>query len=263
MINYLKYSIFNPKKIHRAKNMKKRQIAQLVALITLFITVISIIRVVPMLQSIQKDGQEIASELPEFNITDGELVTSETNASIHQTNSFLLFFDPNDQMSSEEIDQNLTRLNVPVGVGLLKDTFYLSFLGYGVDTSYDQLESLDSESVKVLLNGLGSFSFLTYAFTFVISYIGIGFIEIFELLFILLFANLFSKLLRSGLMFKQNLRMAIMASVLPTIAIELSSLFNLVAVYAFELKIGLSLFIFYLAVKDMKKTTTPKKEAKT
>ncbi|WP_208560125.1 DUF1189 domain-containing protein [Marinilactibacillus kalidii] len=257
---YLKQAFVNPKKIHRGRAMKKRQVALVIAVITLFITAISILRVVPIISSIQTDGQELAEKIPDFEIVDGMLSAPDEESYIHQTDSFLLFFAPDNQFTTEEIDKNLTRLTVPVGIGLLQNDFYISFQGYGVETPYDQLGTFTGESLRTLLNSFGSFSILTYVFTFIFTYLGIGLITLFELIFILLFANLLSKILRSQLRFKENLRIAVLASILPTIAIEFATFFGILSAYTFELKIGLSLYLFYLAIKDMKKMAPTVKE---
>lgn len=233
--------------------MKKGHITGIIALLILFITLINMIRLFPIINAVQSDGQEIASELPEFSVSDGQLQAENADSYIHQTSTFLFFFDPNDQTDSVEIDENLERLNVPIGIGVFSENLYLNLSGLTMETPYTQLGNFDDEIVQEIFNGAGDLSLVSYLISFVVLYIGLGIFEIFDLIFILLFSNLFSRLLRSRLLFTENLKIAVLAALLPTAAVETASLLNLLPTYTFELKIGLSLFLFYLTVKEMKK----------
>lgn len=254
MIYYLKLALVRPKEIYKARHIKKGPVIGIIALLILFITLINMVRLFPIINDVQSDGQEIASELPGFTVSDGQLQAESADSYIHQTNTFLFFFDPNNQTENEEIDENLERLNVPIGIGIFPENLYLNLSGFTMETPYTQLDNFDDETVKEIFNGAGDLSLVSYLISFLVLYIGLGIFEIFDLIFILLFANLLSRLLKSRLLFTENLKIAVLAALLPTIAVEVASLLNVLPAYTFELKIGLSLFLFYLTIREMKKT---------
>lgn len=253
MKHYLTLALARPKELYKARTIKKGQITLVLALLVLVITLANLFRLLPIIHSIQSDGQEIANELPAFTVTEDTLTSEESESYIHQTDSFLLFFDPNDQFQKEEIDSNIERLQVPIGIGLLKNTLYFNVAGVEMDYYYEQMQDFDQSTVKEIFNTAGNATLLTYLFGFLFAYIGIALMELMDLLIILLFANLFSRAMRSGLSFKENMKLAILASLLPTLVLEATSLFGVVPPYYFELKIILSLFLFYLTIKEMKK----------
>ncbi|SFJ90026.1 Protein of unknown function [Marinilactibacillus piezotolerans] len=253
MIYYLKLAFGRPKEIYKAKDMKKRHLAAIVALLIFFVTILNMVLIFPTINSIKSDGKEIANDLPEFSVADGTLKAEEGESYIHQTNTFLFFFDPDNQTSSNEIDQNMERLQVPIGIGLFEEEVYVNLSGFVMETPYSQMDDFDNETIQGIFNELGDFSIISYIISFVILYIGLGLFTLFDLLFIILFANLFSRVLRSNLTFKENIKIAIVSALMPTLAVEIASVSNLLSTYTFELKILLSLFFFYLTIKEMSK----------
>ncbi|MFL2070973.1 DUF1189 domain-containing protein [Marinilactibacillus psychrotolerans] len=255
MIYYLKQAFIRPKDIYKAKGMKKRHLAAIVALLVFVVTLLNMIQILPTVNSIESDGKEIANDLPEFSVTDGKLQAEGAESYIHQTNTFLFFFDPENETNSNEIDDNLDRLKVPIGIGLFEKELYLNLSGFEMETPYSQIEDFNNETIQTIFNEIGNFSIISYLISFGILYIGLGLFTLFDLLFIVLFGNLFSRILRSNLRFRENMRIAILSALLPTLLVELASVFNVLSLYTFELKIILSLFFLYLTIKEMKKNT--------
>ncbi|MCC5895829.1 MAG: DUF1189 domain-containing protein [Alkalibacterium sp.] len=259
MKEYILIGFRYPQRLVRAKNMTRKQVFGYFALLTLILTFSMTSVLTNVMTNLRQDGSEIAETIPPFTIENNQLNVEENQESyVHQTNSFLLFFDPNGAIQTEEIDTNLERLNVPIGIGLMQDEFYLSVTGRTIPVSYDQLDGLNHETFIDLLSQIGRFSPLVLLLMFVVAYLASGLVLLYEWLIVALFANILVTLLRLRFPFKKNARMALVSLSIPTLILSLIEAFGFIVPFAFEFKLGFTIYFLFTSLRAV----APKKKKK-
>lgn len=257
MKEYIKLGFTEPQHLYKAIKMSRKQLIAYVGLLALIITLSMASILFSVMGNLREDGQEITETLPAFEITDDQLVVDdETESYVHQTDSFLFFFDPNDSIQVEEIDTNIERLNVPIGIGMMDDQFYLNIMGQSLPVSYDQLDGFDDTQFKEIFSEMGRFSPVVLFFIFLITYLASTFSVLYEWLIIALFANILKTLLRIPLPFKKIARMALVALSVPTIIFSVFEAFGLFLPYTFEITLGFALYFLFSSLKKYKKNQT-------
>lgn len=250
MKEYLKIGFMNPHKLTEARSMSRKQVVGFFAVLALILTFSMTSMLISVLSSLQEDGSEIAEQIPEFTITDNRLVAADDQESyVHQTDSFLFFFDPNGSIDTAEIDANLNRLNVPIGIGLMQDEFYLNVTGRSLPVTYDQLDGFTHTAFITLMSQIGNLSPLVLLFIFLIAYLASSFSLLYDWLILSLFTNIIVTLLRMRIPFKKNARMALVGLSIPTLSISLIEAFGFFVPFAFELKIGFAIYFLYTSLK--------------
>lgn len=250
MKEYLKIGFLNPQRLTEARNMTRKQVIAFFGVLALILTFSMTSMLINVLSSLQEDGSEIAAQLPEFTITDNQLVAADDQESyVHQTNSFLFFFDPNGSIETSEIDANLNRLNVPIGIGLMQDEFYLNITGRSIPVTYDQLDGFTDTAFITLMSQLGNLSPLVLLFVFLTAYLASSFSLLYDWLILSLFTNIIVTLLRMRIPFKKNARMALVSLSIPTLALSLVEAFGFYVPFAFELKLGFAIYFLYTSLK--------------
>ncbi|MFO8069515.1 MAG: DUF1189 domain-containing protein [Alkalibacterium sp.] len=257
MKEYLKLGFTDPQHLYHANEMSRKHLFYYFSLLALIITFSMASILLSVMGSLRVDGQEITETLPVFEIRDNELVVeTDEDSYIHQTDSFLFFFDPNGSIKIEEIDNNIERLNVPIGVGLMEDQFYLNVLGQGLPLSYEQLNGFDDTQFKEVFSQLGRFSPVVLLSIFLVTYLASGLSLLYEWLIVALFANVLKTLTRVTLPFKKLARMALVALSVPTIVIAVFEAFGFFLPFVFEIKLGFALYFLYSSLKNYKKNQT-------
>lgn len=255
---YLKIGFVNPREVIKARKMSRKQMLGYFALLALLITLSMTAVLTSVMTNLRDDGQEIAENIPAFEIENSEFVTDNQESYIHQTNTFLFFFDPNGEISLEEVESNVERLSVPVGVALLEDGFYLNVTGRTLPLPYDQLEGFNQESLVRLFQQLGTFSPLVLLFTFIVGFIASSFSLAYEWLIVALFANIIATLQRIRSPFRKNARVALVSLSIPTLVISVIEAFGYFVPLAFELKLAFSIYFIYTSFKSLRPKTKDK-----
>ncbi|GEK90634.1 DUF1189 domain-containing protein [Alkalibacterium kapii] len=250
MKDYLKLGFTAPKQLYKAVKMSRKQLFYYFALLSLIVTVSMASLLMNVMGNLKEDGQEITEKLPSFEIVNDKLVTEEeTESYVHQTESFLFFFDPNNSIQEEEIDSNVERLNVPIGIGLMDDQFYLNIMGQSLPVSYTQLDRFTDSNFKDIMQDMGRFSPVVLIFTFVVTYLASSISLLYEWLIIALFANILKTFSRITLPFGKIARMALIALSVPTTIFAIFETLGLFIPYTFEITLGFSLYFVYRSLK--------------
>ncbi len=261
---YIAMGFLNPTQLIKARQMNRKQVFAYFALLAFIVTLSLTSIFTTIMSGLREDGQEIATRIPAFEIVDGSLVTEESQESyIHQTNSFLFFFDPNGDIAPEEIDSNLERLNVPIGVALLENSMYLAIPAAGMSGrqlpfTYDQLDGFNNERLSQLFIQIGTISPIVLLLIFLIGYVASMFTLAYNWLILALFANVIALLLRVNSPFRKNARMALLSLSIPTLAISVIEAFGFYLPFSFEFKLLFGIFFLYQSFKEI----APKKETK-
>src|SRR5690554_432103 len=99
MKEYIKLGFTDPQHLYKALKMSRKHLFYYFALLALIVTLSMTSVLLSVMGSLRVDGQEITETLPAFEIRNEELVVADDQESyIHQTDSFLFFFDPNDSI---------------------------------------------------------------------------------------------------------------------------------------------------------------------
>lgn len=263
-MHYIKLACTNPKKIYQARNMKKRSLFFYYAFLILLLTLSVFGELLPIFHSLESDGQIIAEEIPSFNIEENQL-HSEEDSFVYQTESVLFFFDPDQEIDEETIEENIQRLPATLGIGLLNDRFVLNFDGVSQDLSYTQLTRFTEftpKTFRLILSDLGLFSPIVLIAIFVSLYIATFITAFMDILLLTLFANILAGLMRSSLRFFQTVRMTVLAATLPILLLSLVSILQFSPAYPYELRMIFTLILFGLSIIEMKKEQKEQLEKK-
>ncbi|QTJ49982.1 DUF1189 domain-containing protein [Dolosigranulum pigrum] len=102
------------------------------------------------------------------------------------TDSFLFFFDPDEEMDTELIEKNTSQQQTPVSFGLLKDKATLTILNSTQEFSYEQIPALDEELVRNILTSLQQGSISAVLTVLIVMFISMLIVFILEVMPIIL-----------------------------------------------------------------------------
>ena len=252
MISYLKTVFTKPKEIYTAKNMKNSHYFLLVFITGIALTLLSTFEIIPIATQFSDDFEEVKESIPEFDLVEGELVSS-TDSFIYQTNSIVFYFDSEDKMDTETIDSNMNMHSAPISLGLLNNQIYFNAVGTSYSFVYENFPNLTAEELSSLIHEMGNFSTGMYFILILVLFILNMFIYITQLIPITLFANIISVFRRTRLIFFQNAKISLLASIGPFLMMYILNAFQLQIYYQFEIILVTSLILFYMSITEMKK----------
>lgn len=257
MIKYLNKVFTNPKEIYIARNMKGKHYVSILLLVGLALTALSIFDVVPVATQFSDDYDEVRSAIPAFEINDGTL-DSEEQSFAYQTNSVLFYFDSEDKITTDTIDQNAKLHSAPISIGMLKEQIYFNVSDTSYSFVYSNFDNLSAQDLSDLFNNVGNFSTGMYILL-ILLLIGLNlFFYITQLIPITIFANLISVYRRTRLNFLQNAKITLLASIIPFLLMHIVNALNLNISNQFEIIFITSLVIFYMSITEMKRRMVSK-----
>lgn len=260
MISYIKIALTNPKDSYKAQNMKGKNIFFYYAFLILILTLSTLGEQLPLFRSLEEDGPEVAESIPDFTIED-EHLQSDHSSYVYQTESMLFFFDPNGEIETESISQNVNRLPASIGIGLLEEEMIINFEGVSRPIGYNHLQRLTPltpEVLRSILSDLNLFSPIMLGTLFISLYIAMFLTAFMDYFILALFANVLAALLRSSFRFAQTVKVILLATTLPTVLLAVANILQWDTPYQYEMRIGFSLILFALSIIEMKKTNTSK-----
>lgn len=252
MIYYIKQALTKPKEIYVGRNMRKSHFLSIILLLAFVLTVLSFFEVYPVLNTMSGDITEVKQAIPDFSLENNQLESDEESF-IYQTDTLLLYFDPDNKISTETISRNMNTVSVPISIGLLKDEFVLEVLNQNFSLEYTDLSNFTTADLKAIIESFGQFSPTLFLFFFIflmIYHFIMYFVQFFP---IVLFANIISVYRRTGLRFTQTAKVALLATLLPALGLSFVNAFLFNVYYSFEILIASSVFIYYLSMTEMKK----------
>lgn len=257
LTTYIKSALFNPKNIYQAKNMNKRQSIRYFLFIVLIIFVSLLGMIFPVFTQLSDDSQEIAEQIPEFTVENGQLETS-GDSYIHLTNSFTFFFDPDDEISQRTIEQNINLQSSPIALGILTDEIYFNFNGDEQSISYEQFGDFDDNLVRELFNQFSNFSIVTILIVVAILFLLTAFVFLWEFIPIVIFAYMIALFARERIRFLDTAKITAVATTLPTLLFSIINLFGVIIPFQYELRFIFTLILFGVTLHEMKKQKTKK-----
>lgn len=251
MISYIKTAITKPKEIYIGRNMKNSHFFSILLSLVIALTFFSLFEFYPTFREINKDITEVKQAIPEFALENNKL-ESDSESFIYQTDTLFLYFDPENQMSTEMIDRNMRTLPVPISIGLLHEEFSLNVAGQHFSLRYAELTDFTTKDLKLLIDRFGEFSpsflLVLVLFLFIFNF----FLFLVQFFPIVLFANIISVYRRSGFRFYQTVKVALLATILPIMTLYVVNAFLFNVYFQFELLIGFAVLIYSLTISEMK-----------
>lgn len=119
LIQLAKYSLLDIKQLTHAKKLNFGKTMFYIFLLSLLAAVPLFTQVIGFYSDIQKDGQEITEQLPDFTIENGALVTDVTEGFIYQTDSIIFTFDPEGIRSPEDVSNDMVGNFLSIGLLLI------------------------------------------------------------------------------------------------------------------------------------------------
>ncbi|WP_347299197.1 DUF1189 family protein [Dolosigranulum savutiense] len=185
VIKQLLFALKNPSEQYRLAQEKSFKFWRYLLLLAAITFVGSVVRAIPLYTSAQSAAGEIAEALPTFQIMDNQLISNHKSY-VHVTDSFLFFFDPDEEMDTTLIEKNTSQQQTPVSFGLLKDKATLTILNSTQEFSYEQIPALDEALVRNILTSLQQGSISAVLTVLIVMFISMLIVFILEVMPIIL-----------------------------------------------------------------------------
>lgn len=222
--------------------------------LSFILTIPSWVETTQLLTDFIQDGQEIVEVIPDFEITDDQIIPGENAESfIYQTDSIIFTFDPSGTITPSDVDDRVS--GNTLGMSLLEKGLYLSIPLYPIQLSYDQLEGMNQDSFKDVILGLQSTNPIILVITFVLLWFSSLILALIYNFLYTVFGNLVATITRRPMRFGETWKVVLFASTLPTIFFTVLNIFNIHPLFQLEAQLGITIYFYYLALK-----TIPKKD---
>lgn len=261
-----KHSLFRLTDLNQAKKMPFWKVILYVFFLSIILALPITKQIFSIMNDIKSDGQEIATKLPDFNITDGKFqISQEAEGFIYQTNSIIFTFDPDGKRTLNDVAAD--SVGSAVGLGFLKDEFVVALPNSGaadallganqfeVPYSKGTLDGLNSKELKLALDK-ANVPFWIKLIVFIVTLYPTFINLVINLLMITIGANLYSKIRLYKLRFLDCLKIATYCATLPVI---ISSILHFLT-RSFDdsfLIVFTSLLIFFFAIRNEERRETP------
>lgn len=252
MFHYFKIACSSPLNILEGRKMTFNTFFQyLIALV--FITLIPVLITIPRLfGNFQADIHEVSQKIPPFEVQDGKIETSHEEY-LHFTDTVALYFDPEDELTQENVIQRNVDLGfAPLNIALSEKqlSFYIgdiqqaipysSLPGFDYNLFLNLLSSMSQANWLVILVGISTLFF-------------IGSLILFYQLFVVTLTNYFIALFSAvRLKLSTCFKVTILSTTLPIIALTLSRILGMTSIYNLPLFTIFSCSIFFLALRNYK-----------
>lgn len=239
-----------PEQLIEARHVKTRKTIFYILFLSFIVTLPVWIETTRTLNEFIQDGQEIAENIPAFNIENDELVPQDQKESfIYQTDSIIFAFDPNGKITPSDMDRRV--FNDTIGFSLLEKNLYLSIPLYPMEIPYSQLNGLSDVAVKEVISDMQDTNPLILLLTFVFLWISsIILIVIYNFLYTV-FGNLVAAITKKPIRFKETWKIVLFASTLPTILFALLNAFDIQPLFQIEIQLIITVFFYYKAIKSL------------
>ncbi|MBM6614233.1 DUF1189 domain-containing protein [Desemzia sp. RIT804] len=239
----------------QARNVKTGKIVLYFIFLSFILTIPSWVQTNQLLTDFIQDGQEVAQNIPDFEIENGQIVPEENAESfIYQTDSIIFTFEPSGRITPSEIDKRIS--GSTLGISLLEQGLYLSIPLYPIQFSYSQLEGMNQDTFKDVILGLQSVNPIVLVMTFVLLWISSLILALVYNFLYTVFGNLVATITKKPLRFGETWKVVLFASTLPTIFFTGLNLFNIHPLFQLEAQLGITIYFYYLSLKTISKKDT-------
>ncbi|WP_018658729.1 DUF1189 family protein [Allofustis seminis] len=255
MLNFLKIAYLNPQEIYRGRNITKKMMILFIVLLNLITALGYAIRLAPDFIQLNKDAQIISNHVPNFEIdSEKKQLISDAEGFSYQTSSLLFFFDPNDQVTSQEVEYNHKSLNPQVTIALHEKELDVLLSNNAVHyrKNYASLPDFSHAIFINILHNVGQFNLRLILVIVSIAFIITLLFTILYLWISSLFGQSIALFMGIRLKFSQSLKMALLASFIPTSIVAVATAFVGTVPYGFELCLIFTAFLMKQSLNNMK-----------
>lgn len=226
------------------------------------------IEIVNVVGTVQEDLKAITNQLPDFKVSNNQLVTDKKESGfIYQTDYLIFTFDPDGKRDPSDLQNDL--IGNVIGVGLLKDEFVFTVTDENILTSlvpstlmtipYKNIDSrlLTKEWLTNTAQSSSSVGRLI-SLSFLVALLPIAFDFLLNILMISLMANIFNRMRRGTLRFSETFKIISFSATIPVILTALAT----VIFPTFNTNYILMVLTFFIYMRVIKPTLpdTPQKE---
>lgn len=252
MIKYLKTLLFKPREIYTSRNMSWKNFWLFVILLTAMRLMMILVSLFPAFKQFDQDTQVIAHSLPAFEIEEN-ILTSEGENYIYQTDSLIFYFDPDGTLTDKDIEKNARYFNTVFSLALMPDGLDIYTIVGHQKIPYTYMSAFNHEILYQFLNNIGKLTLSVILLTFSFGFIFLLIIYLGQLVIFTLFAFLVARWMGMALSFRQSFFISMMASILPIFIITTLQTFGLVIPWKSTVQ-TISIFILYImTLREMKR----------
>lgn len=228
----------------------------------ILLTISSLFSFKPELDRISNDYDEVLSFIPDFELVDGQLESTE-DSYIYQTDTIIFYFDPQDKIDTKLIDKNMKVQTAPISVALMDREIYVNILDMSQAYTYANLDLTTAELEATI--SLNTFYLpVFYGIMLLVLFVFNLFLYSAQLLSFSIFANLIAAIGKTELKFFQSAKIALLASFIPFSVFAILNALQVPVSYQYEIISIASLFLFYMSIQEFKtrlqKQNDPKKK---
>lgn len=252
IVSLVKNSFIEPKQLLAAKTLKKSSAFFLFCLLSLSVSIPLFLDGYATLEKFSADAGVIADKIPSFTIADSALLLDEPKDKgfIHKTDTVLLALDNQEVYTQRELEKEMSSPDLILSLVFSKDAFILYAQDVPFRLPYEQADGITDESFKKLLHNFSSNQFFSGVIMFLFSFFISSFSVLLTLLIIALFANVLTGFMRKKLLFREVLKMALVAAAVPVLFFSLLNGFDIYPMVQDEAIVLIGIFYFYKALKD-------------
>lgn len=252
IVSLVKDSFMDPKQLLGAKTLKKGPAFLLFFLLSLTISIPLFLDGYATLQKFSADAGVIADKIPSFTISDNELLLKNQTEKgfIYKTDTVLLAFDSREVYTLRDIEKEMSSPDLILSLVFSKEAFTLYAQDVPFRLPYEQADDITDQSFKTLLRNFSSDHLFSGVIMLLFSLFISSFSVLLTLLIIALFANALAGFMRKKLPFREILKMALIASIIPVVFFSLLNGFGLYPMVQDEAIALIGVFYFYKALKD-------------
>lgn len=198
---------------------------------------------------LETNAQSVTEQIPEYELADGKISSTDTEAFIFETDLMTYAFDPENKIASQDVSERQGNL---ITIENSADNVTLAIMGQEIPLAYNQLgESATTQGLKTLILSMATIGWQHYPIIFII-------VALSNLLNILLAALMISLVIgllpdstRLQLKFKMRFNLALAAITMPLIVIALFNLFGFYVVYQLEIMYVFALIRLWRLLKNV------------
>lgn len=243
-----------PQKLTQVAQLKKSKSFLYLLLLMLFASLPFVQSSIQLLDKLDTDSKIILEHVPNFTVKDGVLTPEKVEKSfVYQTNSLLFTFDPNDTRKTSDIDRDAIKTSMAIAlfskevyVVVQERTFTFDYQQLGIKTQVDFKDYiLQTHQLRPILLVL----------VIVLSILIGAFFTAFYSLLYMIATHLIVTLMRRNLSYGQSWKIALVASTLPIVGINIINLFGVILPFQMEIELILTMIIAYQMIKALPQQT--------
>jgi Protein of unknown function (DUF1189) len=245
-------SLFSPKDIAGFRN-------QGIGKTSLFIFILALVSIIPsayyigtmISDGVQTIEETVTTELPDFQINNGQLSVDSPEPVVVEKNGLLLYLDDSGQMTSDALAKESD-----TAIGLLKNELVFVVNGQAETSSYSVMEgmSLSKEEIMTLLDSVDSILIIIIPTIILFIYIFTAASLFLKITIFAIFGLLIKNSLGRLLSYRQLWIITAYSVTLPTLFFTIMAAFQTIVPFGTLINWFVTSIMMYLSIKEVSET---------